>query len=64
MKTIFKLGLAVFLVLLYSCRDTKTEDATINATEKIETIEVETDSIVKDLEIEAKDLEKELEELN
>lgn len=60
MKTIFKLVLLVFLFSVYSCRDTKTQEAT----EQIEAIELETDSIVNNLEQEAKDLEKELEELN
>ena len=63
MKTIFKITLLVLLFTVTSCRDTKKEEATTNATVEIETIEVETDSITDNLEQEAKDLEKELEEL-
>ncbi|WP_290701492.1 hypothetical protein [Lacinutrix sp.] len=64
MKTIFSILLLVVLLSVSSCRDTKGEEATLEATEQIETIEIETDSIVNDLEQEAKDLEKALEELN
>jgi len=64
MKPIFKLALLVLLFFTYSCRDTKTEYTTTEATKQIENIEVETDSVVSDLELEAKDLENELKQLN
>ncbi|MGB6267926.1 MAG: hypothetical protein WBF67_02870 [Olleya sp.] len=64
MKTIFKLALLVLLFSVSSCRDTKKEEATNKVTQTIENIEVETDSIVDDLEEEYNDLEKELEQLD
>lgn len=63
MKTIFKIALLVVLFSVSSCRDSKKDDAAVKATEQIETIEVETDSLVNDLELEANELEKELNEL-
>ncbi|MEL0645168.1 MULTISPECIES: hypothetical protein [unclassified Olleya] len=63
MKTIFKIALLVVLFSVASCRDSKKDDAAVKATEQIETIEVETDSLVNDLELEADELEKELKEL-
>ena len=47
MKTIFKIALLVVLFSVASCRDSKKDDAAVKATEQIETIEVETDSQVK-----------------
>jgi hypothetical protein len=63
MKTIFKIALVVMLFSVTSCRDTKKDEATIKATEQIETIEVETDSIVDKLDQDAEDLEHELDQL-
>ena len=63
MKTIFKIALLVLLFSATSCRDTKKDEATLKATEQIETIEVETDSITNELKVEADDLENELNEL-
>lgn len=63
MKTIFKIALVVLLFSVTSCRDTKKDEATIKATEQIETIEVETDSIVDKLDQDAEDLENELDQL-
>ncbi|PIB31543.1 hypothetical protein BFP78_06575 [Gaetbulibacter sp. 5U11] len=63
MKTIFKIAFLVVLFSVASCRDSKKDDAAVKATEQIETIEVETDSLVNDLELEANELEKELNEL-
>ena len=63
MKTIFKIALLVVLFSVASCRGSKKDDAAVKATEQIETIEVETDSLVNDLELEANELEKELNEL-
>ncbi len=63
MKTILKITLLVAVFAMSSCRDTKKDDATTKVTEQIETIEIETDSIIDDLESEAEDLEKELEQL-
>ncbi|SFJ60163.1 hypothetical protein [Olleya namhaensis] len=63
MKTIFKIALVVLLFSVTSCRDTKKDEATIKATEQIETIEVETDSIVDKLDQDAEDLEHELDQL-
>ncbi|MFQ3238048.1 MAG: hypothetical protein ACI9NI_000323 [Olleya marilimosa] len=63
MKTIFKIALLVVLFSVASCRDSKKDDTAVKATEQIETIEVETDSLVNDLELEANELEKELNEL-
>ena len=53
----------MLLFSVTSCKDAKKEDATSKVTEQIESIEVETDSIVNTLEVEAKDLEKELQQL-
>ncbi|WP_272023662.1 hypothetical protein [Olleya namhaensis] len=63
MKIIFKIALVVLLFSVSSCRDTKKDEATIKATEQIETIEVETDSIVDKLDQDAEDLEHELDQL-
>ncbi|WP_397362394.1 hypothetical protein [Olleya sp. R77988] len=64
MKTIFKIALVVLLFSVTSCRDTKKDDAADKVTQQIESIEVETDSIVNDVEASEKELEKELEQLN
>ncbi len=64
MKAIFKIAVLVLLFSVSSCRDTKKDEAANKATETIENIEVETDSIVNELEQEYNDLEKELEQLD
>lgn len=65
MKAIFKLSLLCLLFVVTSCRDTKKEEAEVEATvEQIEAIESETEQVSEALEKEAKDLEKELNELD
>lgn len=65
MKTILKLSLIGLLLLSFSCRDTKQEEAeTKVAVEQIEAIEKETDEIMESVDENAKKLEEELKELD
>ena len=63
MKTILKIAVLVAIFAVSSCRDNKKETLINQETEQIETIEIQTDSIINDLEVDAEDLEKEIEQL-
>jgi exosome complex RNA-binding protein Rrp4 len=65
MKTVFKVLMVCLLVGVFSCRDTKKEEAETNAAvEQIEAIEAEADHISKEIDREAEELENELKELD
>lgn len=65
MKTVLKLLMVCLLIGVFSCRDTKNEEAeTKAAVEQIETIETEAEEISKEIEKEAEELEKDLKELD
>ena len=65
MKTIFKIAFIALVITLASCRDTKKEEAqkVEAAVDSIQAIEQETKVMVDDIDQEAKDIEKELDEL-
>ena len=65
MKTVFKLIMVCLLIGVFSCRDTKKEEAETNAAvEQIEAIETEAEDISKEIEKEAEELENDLKELD
>ncbi len=65
MKTIFKLIVIIMVIGLASCRDTKKEEAELEAQmEQIESIEVEAATLTEKVNAEAKELEEALKELD
>jgi ArsR family metal-binding transcriptional regulator len=64
MKIFMKILMVLFLVGIVSCRDTKEEEATNEAIEKIEAVVNEADEISKKIEKEASEVEQSLKELD
>jgi len=65
MKTLFRSLLLLGLILIMSCRDTKKEEAEVNATlEQVEAVETEIDNLVEDVNSKEKELEDALKELD
>jgi cell division protein FtsB len=65
MKVVLKLFIVLFVLGLTSCRDTKKEEAELEAVnEKIENLEEETTKLTEEIEAEAEELEETLSELD
>ncbi len=64
MNQIIKIFIVLLVFGFISCRDTKEDEETKAAIEKIETIEKETEEISKEIEKESKEIEKELNNLD
>ncbi|MBT8262536.1 MAG: hypothetical protein KJO05_06915 [Bacteroidia bacterium] len=65
MKVVLKLFIVLFVLGLTSCRDTKKEEAELEAvTEQIESVEEEATNIAEEIDAEAEELEETLSELD
>lgn len=65
MKTILKLVVVIMVIGLVSCRDTKKEEAELEAQiEQIESIEAEAATLTEKVDADAKELEEALKELD
>ena len=65
MKVILKLLIVVFVLGLTSCRDTKQEEAEVEAVvEQMESLEEEAEALNEEIEAEAAELEEALSELD
>ncbi len=65
MKVVLKLFIVLFVLGLTSCRDTKKEEAELEAvTEQIENLEEETTKLTEEIDAEAEELEETLSELD
>ena len=65
MKTLMKCLVALSLIVIVSCRDSKKEEEeTKAAVEKIDKIEAEVEELTEDINMKEKDLEEALKELD
>ncbi len=65
MKTLLRSLVLLGLILVVSCRDTKKEEAEVNATlEQVEAVEKEIDDVVEEVNSKEKELEEALKDLD
>ena len=64
MKVLIKLLVVVMIFGLASCRDTKKEEAEAENAQKLEAVDAEVQELTDELDDEAAELEKALEELD